>query len=279
METDVNCGGPLARSVADLRLGLDVVAGPLPEAAVGWRLELDAGAPLEGVGTLRVATVVDQGADLLPLAAEVRAVLDGFAGRLAGAGARVEAVPLPVPLAEGFRTWQGLVLPIIGSGLSDADHAAFAELESVPGDDPMLEAGRSLAGRYRTWARADGLRQRHRRAWADLFERVDVVLAPVMPTAAFPHDVERPMTDRVLDVDGTPVPHVVSMAWCGAVGTVLLPVVTLPAGRTPAGLPVGVQVIGPFLSDARLLEIAARIDEAAGPGFTPPPDGAGGDQL
>jgi amidase len=279
VETDVNCGGPLARSVADLRLGLDVVAGPLPEAAVGWRLELDAGAPLEGVGTLRVATVVDQGADLLPLAAEVRAVLDGFAGRLAGAGARVEAVPLPVPLAEGFRTWQRLVLPIIGSGLSDADHAAFAELESVPGDDPMLEAGRSLAGRYRTWARADGLRQHHRRAWADLFERVDVVLAPVMPTAAFPHDVERPMTDRVLDVDGTPVPHVVSMAWCGAVGTVLLPVVTLPAGRTPAGLPVGVQVIGPFLSDARLLEIAARIDEAAGPGFTPPPDGAGGDQL
>jgi len=74
----------------------------------------------------------------------------------------------------------------------------------------------------------------------------------------------------VLDVDGTPVSHVVAVAWCGAVGSVLLPVVTLPTGFTPGGLPVGVQVIGPFLSDARLLDIAGVLDEVAGPGFTAP---------
>ncbi len=100
-----------------------------------------------------------------------------------------------------------------------------------------------------------------------------MVLAPVMPTAAFPHDVDRPMTERILDVDGTPVAHLVAMAWCGAVGSVLLPVVTLPTGPTPDGLPVGIQVIGPFLSDRRLLRIAGLVDEAAGPGFTPPPAG------
>ena len=81
-----------------------------------------------------------------------------------------------------------------------------------------------------------------------MFQDYDVVLAPVMPTTAFPHDTDRPITDRVLDVDGTAVPHLIAMAWCGAIGSVLLPVVTLPSGRTPAGLPVGVQVIGPFLS-------------------------------
>ena len=50
------------------------------------------------------------------------------------------------------------------------------------------------------------------------------------------------------------------MAWCGAIGSVLLPVVTVPAGVTPAGLPAGVQIIGPFLSDLRLLRIAEIVD-------------------
>jgi amidase len=47
--------------------------------------------------------------------------------------------------------------------------------------------------------------------------------------------------------------------------------VTLPTGPTPDGLPVGIQVIGPFLSDLRLLNIAELLDAGAGPGFTPPP--------
>ena len=273
VEADVNCNGPLARSLEDLALALDVVAGPLPEDAAGWHLRLDAGPAIADVGQLRVATVFHEGTDVLPLAGDVRANLDGFADRLARAGARVQELSLPVPLADGLRSWQELVLPIVGMGLPDDAYASFADLDAVPGDDPMLVAGRALAGRYRTWARANGLRQRQRAAWAACFEQYDVVLAPVMPTAAFPHDVDRPITERVLDVDGTPVAHLVAMAWCGAVGSVLLPVVTLPTGPTPDGLPVGIQVIGPFLSDRRLLRMARLVDEAAGPGFTPPRTG------
>jgi amidase len=50
----------------------------------------------------------------------------------------------------------------------------------------------------------------------------------------------------------------------------LLPVVALPVGLTESGLPVGVQVVGPFLSDLRLLRIAELLDAAAGPGFIAP---------
>lgn len=271
VEADVNCNGPLARSLEDLRLALDVLAGPLPEDAVGWRLELDEGPPVDDVGALRVATVFDQGSDLVPLAADVQAGLHGFRDRLAAAGARVDELPLPVSLADGLRSWQELVCPIIGLGLSDDDYAVFAELEDLPGDDPTMVAGRSLAGRYRTWARANGRRHHQRAAWAACFEHYDVVLAPVMPTAAFLHDVERPLLERFIDVDGTAVSHLMAMAWCGAVGSVLLPVVTLPTGPTPDGLPVGVQVIGPFLGDRRLLRMADLLDATAGPGFTPPP--------
>jgi amidase len=271
VEADVNCNGPLARSVGDLRMALGIVAGPLPEDAAAWRLELDSGPALDDVATLRVATVCGEDGDFLPVARDVRAKLDAFTSRVADAGATVDAVCLPVPLADGLRSWQNLVLPIIGMGLPDDAFAAFADLEALPGDDPMVNAGRALASPYRSWARANGLRQRQRLAWATLFERYDVVLAPVMPTTAFPHDTQRPITDRVLDVDGVTVPHLLAMTWCGAIGSVLLPVVTLPTGQTPQGLPVGIQVVGPFLSDLRLLRIAELLDAAAGPGFTPPP--------
>ena len=272
VETDVNCGGPLARSLEDLRTALTVVAGPVPEDAAAWHLHLDPGPEIDNMTSVRVATVFAEGSDLLPVARDVRASLDGFASGLAGAGVQVDAVPLPVPLADGLRSWQELVLPIIGTGLSDQDFAAFAELEAVPGDDPMLTVGRALASRYRSWARANANRQRQRAAWATLFQHYEVVLAPVMPTTAFPHDTDRPITDRVLDIDGTAVPHLIAMAWCGAIGPVLLPVVTLPIGPTSAGLPVGIQVIGPYLSDLRLLQIAELLEAAAGTAFTPPPD-------
>jgi amidase len=271
IETDVNCGGPVARNLEDLRTALTVVAGPVPEDAAAWHLQLDPGPEIGAATTVRAAVVFAEGSDLLPVARDVRASLDAFAGRLADAGVQVDAVPLPVPLADGLRSWQELILPIIGTGLSDEDFAAFAQLETVPGDDPMLIAGRALASRYRSWARANAERQRQRAAWAAMFQRYDVVLAPVMPTAAFPHDTDRPITDRVLDVDGTAVPHLIAMAWCGAVGSVLLPVVTLPIGLTEARLPVGIQVIGPFLSDLRLLRIAGLLQAAAGTAFTPPP--------
>ncbi len=272
VETDINCGGPLARSLEDLRTALTVVAGPVPEDAAAWHLQLDPGPEIDSVTSVRVAAVFAEGSDLLPVARDVRASLGAFAGQLADVGVQVDAVPLPVPLADGLRSWQELVLPIIGAGLSDEDFAAFADLEAVPGDDPMLIAGRALASRYRSWARANADRQHQRAAWAALFEDYDVVLAPVMPTTAFPHDTDRSITERVVDVDGTAVPHLIAMAWCGAIGSVLLPVVTLPIGPTPAGLPVGVQVIGPFLSDLRLLQIAELLQAEAGTAFTPPPD-------
>ncbi len=271
VEVDVNCNGPLARSLDDLGTALQVIAGPVPEDAAAWRLQLDAGPPVGDITALRVATVFDQGRDLLPVAGDVVANLEAFASRLGDAGARVDAVSLPVPLTDGLRSWQELVLPIIGAGMPDDVYVALVELDGAAGDDPMVASGRALVSRYRSWARANGLRQHQRTAWAGLFEQYDVVLAPVMPTAAFPHDVDRPITDRVLDVDGTSVPHMIAMAWCGVIGSVLLPVVTLPTGPTPDGLPVGIQVIGPYLSDRHLLAVAATLDSAAGPGFSPPP--------
>jgi amidase len=271
VEVDVGVAGPLARSVADLRTALAVIAGPLPENAAGWRLELDAGPELADVSELRVATLFDQGADVVPISAEVRASCEKFAANLSNAGARVQAAQLPVPLMDGFNAWRDVAMPVIGVGLPGGEYDGLAELGKAGGDEPQVAVARAMTSSYRSWLLAVEQRQRQRMAWASFFDEFDVVLAPVMPTVAFPHDTDRPLPERRIDIDGIPVPHFPAASWVGVIGVSLLPVVTLPIGPSDSGLPVGVQVVGPFLSDLRLLRAAELLELAAGTSFVPPP--------
>lgn len=266
LDADVNVGGPMARSLADLVLAFDLLVGPLPDQAVAWRLELPDDRPPEDLAELRFGVTLDD--PDFPVDAASRAVLERLVDDLVDAGAQVEAGPMPVPMAEAFDSWLALVLPIIGTGLPDELYDVLATVAPVPGDTASTSLSR-LAGSARDRFRADQRRQVQRRAWAERFESVDAWLAPCFAVPAFEHD-HRPMPERTTGVNGRAVPSMELTAWPGAIGAMLLPAVAVPAGQTPAGLPVGVQVVGPYLGDKRLLRIAELVD-AIGPGFTPPP--------
>jgi len=267
---DVGVAGPMGRSAADLALGLDVLAGPAGDDAVAWRLELPPprnGGAVEG---LRVATWFDAPAP--PLAADVRAALDRAAGALSDAGAAVTAVPAPVPLDELLASWERLVVPIVAAGLPDDVFAGFAEAADAPvaDDEPAaMRSARAIALRHRDWLRANERRQHHRRRFAELFESYDVLLAPVMPTAAPLHG-DADITARHVDVDGELRPAFEGLDWNGGIGTLLLPVAVPPIGRTPSGLPVGIQVVAPHLHDRTAVAVAAILERLLG-GFVPPP--------
>jgi amidase len=257
----------MARSVADLGLGLDVLAGPLPELAPAWRLELpDDGGPTSLAG-LRFGLTVDD--PTYPVESVVQAAVRQLADQVAAAGAEVVEGPMPVPMPQAADSWSDLVLPLIGSGLPDELYDAFAGVTGVPGDPATMGLAR-LTARVRDRGRADQRRQLQRRAWAEAFERVDAWLAPCFAIPAFEHD-HRPIPERDVAFGEGRMTALDLTAWPGAIGAMLLPAVAVPAGATPEGLPVGVQVVGPYLQDKRLLRIAALVDEA-GPGFTPPPD-------
>lgn len=259
--TDVNCAGPLARSVDDLALAFEVIAGPDPHSA-GWRLELEPPEARDGVEGLRVALTVTD--DTFPVSRSVQSRLLAAADALAGAGAVVEEVPLPVGPSDMFGSWQDLVLPIIGAGLPPDLYDAFAANSGDIADDIAGDiagrASRALVSSWRSWARADERRQHQRRAWARHFERWDVALCPVMPVPAFPHDTDRSIPARTYDLDGESRTYLELMAWCGMIGAMLMPVVALPCGLTDEGLPVGAQVIGADASDRALLATAAAMD-------------------
>jgi amidase len=268
---DVGVFGPMGRSAADLALGLDIVAAPSGDDGVAWRLELPPPRNRGAVTGLRVATWFDD--PYCTIAADTRVLLDGAAEALAGAGARVAPAAPPAGLEELAHLWERLVLPVLSAGLDEDTFTAFAAIEGTPvaaDEDRTLRSLRAMTSRHRSWLAASEHRHQVRAAFARFFDDHDVLLAPVMPTAAFPHDTEREITERTIEVDGVVRSYLDGVSWNGAIGILLLPVATPPIGRTPAGLPVGVQVIAPQYHDRTAIAVAGHLEELLG-GFVPPP--------
>lgn len=265
--------GPLGRSADDLDLGLDVLAGPDPARAVAWRLDLPP-PRREALSGYRMAAWLDDPA--CPVDAEVREVLEAAVEALRGAGVQVAGPEvIPVPFAEAARSFQRLLTAAMSGGyppevLAMAKQTAASAPES-DGEATLLRAARDLTQLHRDWLGADEARHRHRAAWARLFEDVDVVLAATMPVAAFPHDhSDNSLLARTLTVNGEPRPYNDALSWCGIFGAAYLPVAVAPVGRTKSGLPVGIQVVGPFLEDRTVVDVARRLGEVVG-GFERPP--------
>jgi amidase len=134
--------------------------------------------------------------------------------------------------------------------------------------DPAV--GEALAGNHRAWLDLTQRREQVRRVWADWFRRYDVLLCPVMPMLAFPHDTGGTIADRYVIINGRSRPQSETLAWTGLVGMAYLPSTVVPVGRTPGGVPVGVQVVGPYLEDRTTLDVARHLFRLQG-GYVPPP--------
>ena len=269
-ERDLNTIGPLARSVDDLELGLDVVAGALPELAhaVTLRLPRPRGAKL---GDFRVAAWFDEPA--CPVDHEMRGLLERAADLLTKAGARIDREARPeVDFRAAVDTYVELLMPIMSLELPDAVARQMARGgEQVPADAPGLLAAsaRANAARHRDWLRSCERREHIRARWAELFRSFDVLLCPVMLTPAFVQDTSEFTTRRIL-VNGEDRSYIEHLQWPGLITMALLPATVIPVGRTAGGLPVGVQIVGPYLEDRTTLAFARAAERELG-GFTAPP--------
>jgi amidase len=109
-----------------------------------------------------------------------------------------------------------------------------------------------------------------RKVWAEWFASFDALLCPVMPAPAIPHLQEGDFLSRTIEINGESVPYLTLIAWTGLIGITCLPSAVPPIGRTPAGLPVGVQVVTPYLRDREAIALAGHLAELAG-GYDVPP--------
>ena len=263
--------GPMARSATDLMLALDILAGP-DEWSDGMGYTLTLPVPRhDDLSRYRVLVIDDH--PLFPTASAVRTAIEALVERLAKAGATIlRAGPNLPDLAETARIYVELLMAFHAADLSEAESQKAEAARAVPPGDRSLRAfrlrGRALS--HRDWLRANRLRGRLRDRWRTLFRDVDVVLCPAMPTPAFPHDHTAEQGRRRIEVDGRQLPYPDQIVWASIATLFGLPATVAPIGRSETGLPIGVQVIGPFLEDRTTLAFAALIEREFG-GFVPPP--------
>ena len=186
--------GPMARSVDDLELALDIIAGP-DEAADGraYRLNLPP-ARGEKLSDFRVLVIAEH--PLLPTSAAVGASLDRLSKHLAAAGADVkrETPLLPDPEASA-RLYVKLLNAFLSAGMPDDQYQEMrSAAEKIPAADQSLvaELMRGALLSARELFRFDYARQGLQQRWRVLFQNFDVVVCPPAATPAFPHDHTEP---------------------------------------------------------------------------------------
>lgn len=271
-QADLAVAGPMARSIEDLELALDVLAGPDDWHSPAYRLELPPPRK-KRLRDYKVAFWLDEPS--APVDSEVRTRLLGMAEALRQAGVVVDEEARP---AFGFdyavEVFRALLGAALCGGDSLADIEAMAARASVGAASDRVEAGLGESAyrsqRHRQWLSQNERRLQMRRKWRDFFTEVDAVLMPTLPTAAIPHDHTEPMGQRTITVDGQSRPYLDQLAWVGLTGVAYLPATVIPAGQTAEGLPVGLQIAGPFLEDRTVLDLGKRLSQRVG-GFEAPP--------
>ena len=124
---------------------------------------------------------------------------------------------------------------------------------------------------HRDWLAGDLVREHLREQWRRFFREWDIVLYPPASIPAFPHDHSLPIEARHIEIDGESYPYNDTFyVWADPATTCGLPSTVAPIGHSPTGLPIGVQIIGPYLEDRTTIAFSEFIEREFG-GFVPPP--------
>jgi amidase len=254
--------GPMARTVADVTLGLSVLAGPDPRApAALYQRGSNVAGPLAADLTgLRVAWAPDLGGRV-PVDPEVSAVLAAAPAVFTELGCVVEpACPDLAGADEAFRTLRAWMFELTYGELAAEHPEGFSE--QLLGN---IEHGRRLSGADVARAEAAHTALYHR--VREFFTEYDLLLAPVSQVPPFPVDWAWPT-----EVAGQPTPHYLDwMASAYLISVTGCPALSVPAGFTPGGLPIGLQIVGPHQGDLAVLQAGHAFEQATHHGERRPP--------
>lgn len=256
---DLAVAGPMARSVDDLILGLEIMAGPNRWERKAWRLELPP-PRRHSLKDYRIAAWLDD--PRCRVEPESRDLLEKAARLLAEAGAGVDFAARPdFTLAKVADTFFALLQSALAGGVSRDTIEHFAR---ASGETPVDRTRRLLAMRHREWLSYNERRMQMRKRWEEFFTQWDVMLLPVMPCPAIPHDHSEPQAGRTAWVGGEQRPYWDLLTWMAPAGACYLPATVIPVGCLEDGLPIGIQIVGPYLEDRTTLDIANHLSALVG---------------
>ncbi len=251
---DMTVNGPLARTVGDVALVMSVIAGPDLRSPItlddpGSIFARPLGRDFSGV---RVAWSRDLGG--LPVDPRTVAVLESQRGVFAELGIDlIEAEPDLTGADEVFQTFRAWDF-----------ESGYGELLDNHRDqlkDTVIwnvEQGRALSGP--DIGRASRLRSELYRRVFEFFAEHEFLLLPVSQLPPFPADIPYPT-----EINGTPMTTYIEwMRSCSRITVTGHPAISVPAGCTPEGLPVGLQIVGRARDDWGVLQLAQAFEEATG---------------
>ena len=238
VESDINVFGPIARGTDDLALLVDVLARPIAEPLPST---------LKSLANLRVAAWIDEPA--LIIDSEMSTMLHSAVDDLEAAGAQVDRRARPaLDVEAAWRMGTRLI------GEATTVHSA----DELPG-----------ALSHRQWMLMHRERARLRLRWAEFFENFDVLVCPVTLLPAIEHDQSGNWATRRITVNGADRSYIELEGWPALIGSVYLPSTVVPVGQSSLGLPIGMQIVAPYLHDRTCLKVASFVVDIRG-GYSPP---------
>jgi Asp-tRNA(Asn)/Glu-tRNA(Gln) amidotransferase A subunit family amidase len=251
--------GPMARTVADLRVLFEVMQGPDdgdPCAApvpLSWPRE-------DEVRKLRIGYFEDDGRT--PVTAETHAAVRTAAEALRRTGFRVEKF-CPAELEEARQLWRKFFVKVGGTLIAPAfreresdispilrQFLEWSEAEPEFADESLLKA----------WIRRDALRSEFLRQ----MQEYPILLCPVAAIPAFRHG------ERSWSIDGKTVDYLDAWSyteWFNLLGN---PAAVVPVSHSAEGLPIGVQIVGRPWEEEQVLAVAAALEKECGASRIPP---------
>ncbi len=258
VEADINGIGPLARRSDDLELMMDVLVNP-------ERSMSPTRAPAR---ELRVAAWLEDPS--CKLNSDVAVVVENAVAAVESSGIAVNRTARPAHSFEDvFTIGLPLLMATLSPGRTDEE---FEDLRTRrdDADQTMQMRARGSTMSHREWFYLAEEREVRRHNWAQFFKDYDVLLAPVAFSAAFSHQSEGTLYTRRLPGDDGDRPYADLLSWTVQFGYVHLPSTVVPAGWTPDGLPVGIQIVGPYLGDRTTIEFARYVESVTGGWRVPP---------
>ncbi len=259
--------GPVARSVADLELALTLIAGMDGRRWEAPPVPLNLVDP-PAIQSLRIAWSDKFGE--VQVSADSRKIIQKVVTDLANAGCQIEsAAPQNFDFNLAWETYGQIAGAEVGSGM-DALPRLLTRLQFSQIEDPsMLKKGylRGLRLKMPQYAQALTVRDLLISQLDEFLSQWDAWICPVTVSAAFEHT----KMGKPILMDGHQVPYfTANLSYTAVFNMTGNPVVVIPVGASENGLPIGIQIVGRWWQDMRLLAVAKSLDEAIGQYRQPP---------
>lgn len=266
-QPDLAVAGPMARNADDLCLLFSLLTGATSQDKPAWHLEMPA-SRLNKISDARIAVLPTH--PRCEVEYNIAEAVETLADELQKKGAKVEFnVQWPVDLAQCFHDYVILVRAVsLHHTPKELLMPLIEEAAKLDANDYSYRAAvrRAAALSHRSWSEIDERRMQLRSKWQAFFQNYDLIICPVHSSRAFPHITDIPREDRTLLVNGKVQDYNDYLFWMAIAGLSYLPSTVLPIASS-GGLPIGVQLIGPYLEDMTTLKFAKLLEEVVPPLF------------